>query len=1274
VSLTLLYLKPEGRVFFACEVEEPVKMGMLQRAFVGAAMSFIKRMSNNSIAYSITGSEEENPHMAFSVEIGMPCIIVTKPGETLPTLGEDLVEDPERLKRRLKTGLVDWNTEDTYTMAMYTSYFDFLSWQSMNFPGIKPFDLSSVLGPQPIHLTLYVLPFGQDKHTRKSKEICANLEISNSNHTEIGSAAKQWIERNCQLPNATIRGASFSSGDNDSVDDDVDLEEQTIVELGGDNYLRSGDPVVLEASSIEPEAIGSLCDGGGFAIVQRNANATTIIVEKASSKKIEIERSSLIRYGDIVKIKLIVSGGDEITSFKYLSIHRGWWLKWVINEPKHNGLFTVLKCDSEIRVGESENLFVSIGGVFGLTHKRWDGFRVGVRAEESLIYGGRMLGLYDSFSRKGDFTLADMEPESIDRKWMKPIYFRPQWDNLTKPTTPKHERNGSNAFQDSQKPELPSDLRLNTSNCKLDVPVWIEMLDRTTRRRKLAYAVRVVVDYNENDTEGQKRRFSFCRLRSGKVLAEVIQAGLEEPKKLHTSKQFEEKKLLREDSFNNLNVDLYTEFVSTENNTVSQIVPHSPSRDGNSETEEGTNMLHSNEGQLITVVDNEDKYPLSDDEFDADLNEITPRKLYKGRKIMDQIVKTVNFDNFARTVATNTAKTGKQVKRVSVTAGKAIIAPVSRTATAIQHSKKPPTRDPKTPKVNAAVKSSKRKKESEFLAVNRTVKKIEKRNAATWMTDPCSLAGELSRSEQAMRITSQALNRISSAAPQSHAAKYFEDVAVDHFLESTELDRFFLQGGAVQVAVVPPEDQKCRFASLVARCLWESHWREEWLGVYKQKIKLFVPGSKLPSLQISFADISDVRSLDLSASSPLPGFPIAVIETAWQCYYFAFPDVPSKNEFCEHIQDQLKTSVKEQESENELWKARFWQGFQDSVDAAASTGNQKWAKINSGSKSMHRSVLNGRKMSFDITALVSMDEHDDIAIRKMESFVEKMLCRALETTFETMEKNPVSFSEFLDMASQLRSLPFDRIDLSQASALCLFTNIYHCLLQHALLLTINGPLYKKSVGHFFRTSCYEIGGDVFSLAELYHCVIRGNMSKPNSPKNPYLEIPRKSLSYCMYGLTFTEPRISFVLSTGDVSCPQEVAVLYSDNFDVLVQHISSRFIEKNVTIDETKRTLTLPKICDVYRNDFGILDSLSMAYYCISFLSQQQRARVEKFLNEDSPYIIRFANCAEQYHQFLSRWERNSILDERQGMKNFNYRPMIEVEDDETKSEENPCS
>ena len=68
-----------------------------------------------------------------------------------------------------------------------------------------------------------------------------------------------------------------------------------------------------------------------------------------------------------------------------------------------------------------------------------------------------------------------------------------------------------------------------------------------------------------------------------------------------------------------------------------------------------------------------------------------------------------------------------------------------------------------------------------------------------------------------------------------------------------------------------------------------------------------------------------------------------------------------------------------------------------------------------------------------------------------------------------------------------------------------------------------------------RTNCYEIGGDVFSLAELQIRVIRGTMSKAIHPRSPFIQAPRKSRAHLAYALGEADPRINFVLVRFDVT-------------------------------------------------------------------------------------------------------------------------------------------
>jgi len=105
-----------------------------------------------------------------------------------------------------------------------------------------------------------------------------------------------------------------------------------------------------------------------------------------------------------------------------------------------------------------------------------------------------------------------------------------------------------------------------------------------------------------------------------------------------------------------------------------------------------------------------------------------------------------------------------------------------------------------------------------------------------------------------------------------------------------------------------------------------------------------------------------------------------------------------------------------------------------------------------------RTILNGRRMAFDIEPA----EVDDNAeyLKQTSKFVADLLSMSLSFSFDSLEKNPDAFVKFHDATSKLRTISLNRIDLTSAESVCIFVNLYHCLLQHALLLTVNGPLYK----------------------------------------------------------------------------------------------------------------------------------------------------------------------------------------------------------------------
>ena len=410
---------PTGRVYFSLELAKAVKMGIIQRAFVGAAMAFV-RTTNNNYHYSLQGStengKEEKPHMAFPVEESMDRIVSTPPGEPVPVLGQEIVEDIEHYKRRKKGVQIEWIIDYTYTFSVWSAYVDFLQWRCLNLPGIRPFQLSNVIGKQPLTLTLYEIADerGTDKHFKEDMRQIVQIEMCNPKESGLGPAASQWI-RDHGGKEVARRGSDTdfpvlltSETSEENADDAPVEEEENAAALGEGIYLRSGDVIHLcevpfsnQDNVPNEDATSSfIAYGAGYVVLHEDSSASqaaAVTIERVKKGRTDPSSSQLIKSGDTVVFKMSISGresdgkGWAKESTRYLSVHKGWWLKWVAHASK-SGHFVVHTCDDlysgDMRSSDAHSSLLTLGGAFRISSKRWPRYQVGVAPEGSATYGG----------------------------------------------------------------------------------------------------------------------------------------------------------------------------------------------------------------------------------------------------------------------------------------------------------------------------------------------------------------------------------------------------------------------------------------------------------------------------------------------------------------------------------------------------------------------------------------------------------------------------------------------------------------------------------------------------------------------------------------------------------------------------------------------------------------------------------------------------------------------------------------------------------------------
>eukprot|EP00557_Chaetoceros_sp_GSL56_P005119 CAMPEP_0176499580 /NCGR_PEP_ID=MMETSP0200_2-20121128/13008_1 /TAXON_ID=947934 /ORGANISM="Chaetoceros sp., Strain GSL56" /LENGTH=1717 /DNA_ID=CAMNT_0017898019 /DNA_START=64 /DNA_END=5217 /DNA_ORIENTATION=+ len=1237
IQLQIKFKKvPPSRLFFHCQVDEPIKLGVVQRAFVAATLNLIEKRNYGGFVFNVPGKEPkpvellegryEKPHITFAAEKAFDRLVVTKDGEVPPTLGTEIYEDPEAMKYRRKHEFL-YNTSDTYTFALWSAYGDFTRWKCVNLPAIGPFSFSSIIRDQNFSLHLYYLdaPDGENRHMECYQRRLASFELNHAKYCKMSEARKKWMlrfetassdnnarnlemNRSIQILNDTVQiedaSASeelesrvYSSESEDSGSEydyvadadgqysyDDDEETRALEELGEGIYLRSGDPVQLR--EFNSYGMGSiLTNGGGFATLQSDNNGT-ITIEKfrLTPRKIgsaNSQSSSLIRNGDVVQLRLI---DDSVSS--YLTIHKGWWLKWVENPSRNSCLFTIHTNDIEEDVGsdsssdtiglETQSSYLRLGGTFRLCSKITS-LVVGVRVSDSVKFGGRVLGLYKPGSYYVTEGTANRNETYSIKQMMMPLklcVYMPSSsdDNVSTELATSYTAT-------SNLSPLSGKIERRVNDFSFDASAWLEVMHRSKRHVFRVYAIRMLCKNRLSTSSDVVDTNSSLRLRTGNELTPLLQFGALHGKQGHI--------------LNSPGTDEY----HCKNDVSSPIVHNLKVADDLGLDDFRSFAAESNHNSPERPFDHSFSPSSSRDDSDSD----GETGLESPHSLSNQ--KRKRSKTWIRSTTHGITKVAKGVKTGTIKSGHLIGKAVSHKIIHHGINKRRYLRE-KQKKAKMKVRQK-----DHHIAVNKALKTAQlsprlKNKQNTLQIPNGIMAGQLKAPDQSCRTVNYILCTLSSETSSQAKA-----LLCTHLLACSDIDSSFLSGGAMKLGVVvsPTDYKKPGNEFVVARALWDSHWREEVAILCDSSISFYTPLSKKADISIPFYDIQGVRQIDDSTRKcPLTGFPLLAIETAWKCHYIAFRNEDTLNDFSKNVHAQISSHQHGMPKKDE-WNARMWQNIQSSTDTSGESA--KWASIISSKKRKQRIILNSRRMPFDCEEFSFCDDDEEFQL-SLCSFVENLLSTALSFSLENLMKNPSAFVQFLDDTSKLRVLPLRYMDKSDKSSFCIFVNIYHCLLQHSLLLCTGGPPSKvfiksqhhfscgtfnistlipflpyytlqKNVAHFMRTHCYEIGGDIFSLAELESYVIRGNLPKPYYPKAPYGSAPKKSRGHVVYALEYVDPRLPFILHYGNTCHPPDITVLRPSKLEKQLSDLSKRFLQSHIIVDKSKKLLILPKVCDM---------------------------------------------------------------------------------------------
>ncbi|KAJ6231035.1 electron carrier/ protein disulfide oxidoreductase [Anaeramoeba flamelloides] len=170
----------------------------------------------------------------------------------------------------------------------------------------------------------------------------------------------------------------------------------------------------------------------------------------------------------------------------------------------------------------------------------------------------------------------------------------------------------------------------------------------------------------------------------------------------------------------------------------------------------------------------------------------------------------------------------------------------------------------------------------------------------------------------------------------------------------------------------------------------------------------------------------------------------------------------------------------------------------------------------------------------------------------------------------------IPFRRFIKLTLRLQNINLKNLTTNQR--LCFFTNIYNTLTLHSFI--INGvPKDKTSIEKFMKKSIYLINQRYWSLNDIYHGVLRGNVEKKGL--NNYFKY--NELKKSKFSIRSSDPRIHFALINLHLS--HSVRVISPKNMNSTLSTLTKKVLKHSVKIKH--KTVSVPKWFATYERDFG---------------------------------------------------------------------------------------
>ena len=183
-----------GALFFGVELPSALKLPVLKQAIAGLMKRFLETWGTDVLVSF--GNPESGDCARVSVPLlaGIHRIVPTAAGYPLPVLGQQLQRTvgEAKLKQRPSVGAT-FLPQTTYTMALYSMFFDLVRWELTNIPGLRRLPLQQ-LCPS-FRLVVYAATADRATHAVGVRTPVWQLQVTRCTKSKAGPEAQPATDR-----------------------------------------------------------------------------------------------------------------------------------------------------------------------------------------------------------------------------------------------------------------------------------------------------------------------------------------------------------------------------------------------------------------------------------------------------------------------------------------------------------------------------------------------------------------------------------------------------------------------------------------------------------------------------------------------------------------------------------------------------------------------------------------------------------------------------------------------------------------------------------------------------------------------------------------------------------------------------------------------------------------------------------------------------------------------------------------------------------------------